>query len=126
MQCTKCNNDHFVSYAFNKETKAKHYYKDAHLNKYLQISQETIFEIELLQDLIASIVFNHTSFWGFSKFFNYRYALNISARDRLNSKRLAEAFFIYHLCIYYAEADLNLKSTSIPLTFVIILIFPVF
>ncbi len=103
--CPSCHNDHFFSYAFNKLTKKKHFYKDAHEGTYLQCSQESLFELELLHDLNAQIVFNHMSFNGFCKAYNYRYGLAALDRIGLNMKRLAEAFYTFHLSRYYSHIN---------------------
>ena len=82
-------------------TKQKHFYRGAYERKFFQCSQESIFEVELLHDLNTQIVFNHMSFGGFCKAFNYRYGLSVLDRVGLNVKGLTEAFYSFHLSCYY-------------------------
>lgn len=101
--CRNCENFHFLSYGYDSKTKSKHYYTNAYEQEYFQISSESIFEVNLLCDLLSAILFNHASFRGFAQAYNYRHAVKNYERKILNQKRLTEAFLTYHLNKYFSQ-----------------------
>ncbi len=92
-----------MSYALNGRTHKKHFYHSASQLKYFQVTSESIFKIDFIKDLCSAILFQHSSFHAFTQSYNYRYCLNQAKRDRLNAKRVADIFFIFHIAKYYLE-----------------------
>jgi hypothetical protein len=101
--CKSCGSFHYLSFVVDASNNSKHYYENSHLEKYFQITTETIFETSLLQAINASFFFQHCSFRNFSETYNYRYAHSANERFKLNYKRLCEVFYTWHLVKFYKE-----------------------
>jgi len=98
-----------MSYALNKETATKTFYCNADKLPFFQFSSETLFSTEILENFTSLILFSQVSFIGYSSAYNQRHATNQTnatkqqGRNHLNHKRLADAFFTYHLLKYFKE-----------------------
>jgi hypothetical protein len=101
--CDKCNNPHFFSYAVNNITKKKIFYNYSFSNKYFHYTNETIFEVTLLTNLMSDIMFKQSSFRGFASAYNYVHAKSNFERAKLDYRRLVEVFFCFHLTKYFDE-----------------------
>lgn len=119
-KCRKCLSLHYISYAINHLTKEKTFYKNSLDHQYFHFTNETIFEINFLNILMADILFKQTSFMSFCNAYNFLYAPKSTTRYFLNSKRLADVFFCYNIR-YYSEFKKNdtLKSNTISNLFVL-------
>ena len=83
--------------------KRKYFYINAHNSNYFQSTSESIYEVDLIKDLVADILFHHASFHGFCQSYNYRHGIKFLSRDRLNVIRLADIFYTFHLVQYHCE-----------------------
>jgi hypothetical protein len=120
-KCRKRLSLHYISYAINHLTKEKTFYKNSLDHQYFHFTNETIFEINFLNILMADILFKQTSFMSFCNAYNFLYAPKSTTRYFLNSKRLADVFFCYNIQRYYSEFKKNdtLKSNTISNLFVL-------
>jgi hypothetical protein len=62
--------------------------------------------------LLADIVYNHTTFRGFTNAYNYTKKYQNLNRFILDQKRLTEAFYTYHLVKYVNENILEHQVKS--------------
>ena len=114
-QCVDCLSYHFISYAIQKQSNTKRFYVDAHTYDYFHFTNETIFETKLLNNLMADTLFKQSSFRSFAETYNFLYSIKVTDRFRLNAKRLADAFYCYHISKYYFTymRDTPLQSKNI-------------
>ena len=101
-QCPICLSQHFLSYAIHTKTLAKHFYMPTE-ESYFHTTDESYFEIALLERLLADIIFKHSSFKGYTKAYNFIAAYNLQKRSNLQYQRLVEVFYAFHLTKYYKE-----------------------
>jgi hypothetical protein len=93
---------HYYSYAIQCDSNIKFFYNNSK-TEYYQITNETIFDIRLLNNLMIDIVFKQCSFKGFTTAYNYLYSTRIDKRYRLCPKRLTETFFTFHANKFFEE-----------------------
>lgn len=103
MYCDQCKSFHNMSFGLNPTNKEKRFYKDSYQMPYFQTSNETIFELSLLNDLHASILIQTSSFRSFAASYNYNRGFSILDRNRLLYKRLIEVYFTWHLANYFKQ-----------------------
>ncbi len=70
---------------------------------YFHTTNESYFEIALLERLLANMLFKQSSFKGNAKAYNFIAACNLPKRSNLQYQRLIEAFYAYHLIKYFKE-----------------------
>ena len=112
LKILKCNTFYFLSYSYNTKTKVKQFYSNAAENKFFHVTYETIFSIDLLEQLISDLFFQCSSFKSFAASYNFQYNKTQNTNEILNSKRLADAFFGYHLMQYFKEFQINKPMIS--------------
>jgi len=93
---------HYLSYAIKYKTEVKTFYKITK-PKYFHYTNESIFETKLLDNLLADIMFKHTSFKGFTAAYNFINAPKIRDRFYLIPSRLTENFYVFHINKYFNE-----------------------
>jgi hypothetical protein len=93
---------HYLSYAIQHKSTHKTFYKISH-QEYFHFTTESIFEVRLLDNLLADLMFKHASFKSFTAAYNYTTALKSSNRYYLISARLTENFYCYHIQKYFLE-----------------------
>jgi hypothetical protein len=92
-----------MSYGYIESTKRKKFYDNAFNQKYFQVSNETVFERVLLEQLHSSILIQASSFRSFAASYNYTRGYYLKDRYQLNYKRLVEIYYCWQLCRYYHD-----------------------
>jgi hypothetical protein len=105
--CLKCNSLHYISYATHATSALKYFLPKAHIGKYFHVTNETIFETDLLKSLMADLLFKHTSFRGFADAYNFLYANDYNKRQLLNRIRLTDAFYASEIVKFYHEHHMD-------------------
>jgi hypothetical protein len=96
--CIECESFFYISYTIDAKAKQKIFYPGAHKFAFFHVSNESIFSKELMECLLSDIIFNHTTFRGFTNSYNRRHHNFGFDRFKLCQARLADAFFALHLC----------------------------
>lgn len=104
-RCVKCRNYHYLSYAINSTItpSIKRFYNDATSNKYFHLTNDTIFELKLLDQFLADLLFKQSSFKSFCDAYNFQFATSLSDRKLLKSQRLTEIFYAFELIKFNQE-----------------------
>lgn len=102
-KCPLCHSVFYISYACSGQTNEKVFYQDAHKLKYFQVSNETVFEIKLLEQLHSSILIQSSSFRSYAASYNYTRGYSLNGRNQLNYKRLIEIYYCWQLCRYFSD-----------------------
>jgi hypothetical protein len=102
-KCNKCNSVFYMSFVCLGLSNEKIFYANAHKLNYFQVSTETIFEKQLLQQLHSSILIQSSSFRSYAASYNYTRGYELTNRNRLNYKRLIEIYYCWQLCRYFMD-----------------------
>ncbi len=108
-QCKMCLNFHYYSYAINSSGKTKIFFTNAFQREYYHISNETIFETKLLNQLLIDLVVKHCNFTSFSVSYNLIHSFETDSRYALNYKRLADTFFMFEIHKFMVESESKQK-----------------
>jgi hypothetical protein len=73
---------------------------------YFQITNETVFSKQLIEMLLADIIFKISSFRAFADAYNFLNASNFKNRNIMEERRLSEVFYIYEFLKYKSEFNL--------------------
>jgi hypothetical protein len=107
-------NFHYMSYAFNNKNKKKVFYRDAHLFEFFQVSMESIFSKQLIMKCVSDILLQKASFRGFTSSYNYVLTNDLKDKAKLESRRMADCYYTFHLVKYYYEfKNKHLESNMI-------------
>ena len=98
-RCVKCKNYHYLSYAIDSTVtpSVKRFYAHDTIKKYFHLTNETIFDLKLLNQFIADLIFKQTSFRAFCDAYNFQFATSSNNRPLLKSQRLSEIFYAFEL-----------------------------
>jgi hypothetical protein len=84
-------------------------------NKFISLSEVSIFEISLLDSFTSQLLFNHSTFQGFTSAFNYLYKTKQSyiinkERKVLMESRLTEVWLYYRTLLFHFELHKTFKN----------------
>lgn len=118
-KCDNCSAEHYLSFAAltSKNTKSKRLlFKNILESKFISFTNETIYEISLLQNFTSQLLYNHSSFAGFCSAFNHQfktledYIFNNGSRKVLNPRRFTETWYYYRLLFFHLEFNTDLSN----------------
>ncbi len=93
--------------------KIKKFYKNCIDKKYFQYTAETIIERKLIDQLIADLVFKHSSFRAFADAYNYQFATDQNSRFMLERRNITSIFYCFELIKFYSEHKIDQHFESI-------------
>jgi len=106
-QCIQCDNFHYISYSINSDTRRRLFFKNATELPFFQLTNETVFSKQLLDMLMADILFKQASFLGFANSYNFLNSANFKSRYSLDSRRLTEVFYMYQILKFKIEYNIH-------------------
>ena len=81
----------------------KRFYNDATTHKYFHLTSDTIFELKLIEQILADLLFKQSSFKAFCDAYNFQFATSLNDRQLLKSQRLTELFYAFELIKFHQE-----------------------
>lgn len=105
-KCLKCHSIYYFSFYIDKNGE-RVFYSDVLKNRYISFTNETIFEIRLLENVTIDIIFKHSSFKSYTNSYNYfnftKDFRQLNGREKLEKKRLIENWFYYRYLFTFME-----------------------
>ncbi len=103
-----CGAEHFLNFA--EKSSQRTFYENSTNNQFISFTKETIFEMSLLNNFTAHLIFCHTTFMGFCDAYDYMFKSKESyiiekSRKVLNPKRLAEAWIYLRILLFEIEIN---------------------
>ncbi|RNA24790.1 hypothetical protein BpHYR1_001525, partial [Brachionus plicatilis] len=101
--CKLCKTRHLLSF-YVKKNGERFFYNNVIFKDLISFTNETLFDVKLLDCLTTDIIFKHSSFSAFANAYNYLFInKTVDSLFFLNDKRLTESWYYYRYLNFLAE-----------------------